>query len=299
MCVCIWMRPCVYVLMSAFFSSTGFCCCSCAALVFITIVYAAVWRYHKLSFSYWRTNVVSDLWLLCKMRLWIFLCMSFRCVCTHFRWASARSARLGHAHSVPAWLFWLHANRYQSSVGEPPLYYVLIDQRNCLTWALILRISFSLLCVCPPLLPKLKAFSRMRWVKVTLLSAGSRCFISCAGSSQPGGATPRPRSGAEARRTPCPRGGGREELPHVRGHGRRPRVPGSDSAGAAKRSYPSPRLGAAARRSYPTSEVRGGGREEQPHFQGVVAARAQEGLEELLHVQGQEGQWWGDTPHPR
>ena len=106
-----------------------------------------------------------------------------------------------------------------------------------------------------------------------------------------GGVTPCPRSGAEARRTPCPRGGGREELPHVRGHGRRPRVPGSDSAGAAKRSYPSPRLGAAARRSYPTSEVRGGGREEQPHFQGVVAARAQEGLEELLHVQGQEGQW--------
>ena len=27
----------------------------------------------------------------------------------------------------------------------------------------------------------------------------------------------------------------------------------------------------------------------QPHVQGVVAAQAQEGLEELLHVQGQEG----------
>ena len=37
-------------------------------------------------------------------------------------------------------------------------------------------------------------------------------------------------------------------------------------------------------------EVRGSGREEQPHVQGVVAARAQEGQEELLHVQGQEGQ---------
>ena len=36
-------------------------------------------------------------------------------------------------------------------------------------------------------------------------------------------------------------------------------------------------------------EVRGGGREEQPHVQGVVAARVQEGLEELFHVQGQEG----------
>ena len=30
-------------------------------------------------------------------------------------------------------------------------------------------------------------------------------------------------------------------------------------------------------------------REEQPHVQGAVAARAQEGQEELLHVQGQEG----------
>ena len=56
--------------------------------------------------------------------------------------------------------------------------------------------------------------------------------------------------------------------------------------------------GAAAKRSYPTSEVRGsgqeelpsvGGRKEQPHVQGTVAAQAQEGLEELFHVQGQEG----------
>ena len=35
----------------------------------------------------------------------------------------------------------------------------------------------------------------------------------------------------------------------------------------------------------------GGGREEQPHVQGVVAARAQEGLEELSHIEGQEGRW--------
>ena len=33
--------------------------------------------------------------------------------------------------------------------------------------------------------------------------------------------------------------------------------------------------------------ARGGGREEQPHLQGAVAVRAQEGLEELFHVQGQ------------
>ena len=38
-------------------------------------------------------------------------------------------------------------------------------------------------------------------------------------------------------------------------------------------------------------EVRGGGREEQPHVQGAVAARVQEGQQELLHVQGQEGRW--------
>ena len=41
--------------------------------------------------------------------------------------------------------------------------------------------------------------------------------------------------------------------------------------------------------SYPTLEARGSGREKQPHVQGVVAARAQEGLEELFHVQVQEG----------
>ena len=45
----------------------------------------------------------------------------------------------------------------------------------------------------------------------------------------------------------------------------------------------------AARRSHLMSEARGGGWEEQPHVQGAVAAWAQEGLEELFHVQGQEG----------
>ena len=50
----------------------------------------------------------------------------------------------------------------------------------------------------------------------------------------------------------------------------------------------------------PKSEVRGGGPEEPPHTrgqelqpggatQGVMAVRAQEGLEELSHVEGQEG----------
>ena len=41
-------------------------------------------------------------------------------------------------------------------------------------------------------------------------------------------------------------------------------------------------------------EVRGGGREEQPHIQGAAAAWVQEGREELLHVQSQEG-----GPRPR
>ena len=44
-----------------------------------------------------------------------------------------------------------------------------------------------------------------------------------------------------------------------------------------------------AERSYLSPEARGGCREEQPHVQGAVAAQAQEGQEELLHVQGQEG----------
>ena len=72
----------------------------------------------------------------------------------------------------------------------------------------------------------------------------------------------------------------------------------------AERSYPSPSSGAATGRSYPTSEVgggreelphtptpeaRGGGREEQPHVQGAMAVRVQEGLEELSHIEGQEG----------
>ena len=40
----------------------------------------------------------------------------------------------------------------------------------------------------------------------------------------------------------------------------------------------------------PKPEARGGGREDQSHVQGAVAARAQEGLEELSHIEGQEGQ---------
>ena len=81
----------------------------------------------------------------------------------------------------------------------------------------------------------------------------------------------------------------REELPHVRGQGQKPGGPHARRA--------------VAKRSYPTSEVRGSGwecqaataqerprRATQAHVQGVVAARVQEGLEELSHLEGQEGQ---------
>ena len=70
----------------------------------------------------------------------------------------------------------------------------------------------------------------------------------------------------------------RDELPHVRGQGQRRR-----------RATPRQRSGPAAERSYHIPEVGVGDREEQPHVQGAAAAQAQEGQEELLHVQGQEG----------
>lgn len=138
---------------------------------------------------------------------------------------------------------------------------------------------------------------------------------------QPRGATPRARSGAEAGRTPCPKGGSQEELPHVRGQGQRQRVPDCNSTGTAEKSYPAsevrgskersyptppslrpgaaggrsyhspprPRPGAAARRRNPMPEARGSSREDQPHVQGAVAAWAQAGLEELSMLKVRKG----------
>ena len=57
----------------------------------------------------------------------------------------------------------------------------------------------------------------------------------------------------------------REELPRVRGQGRR-------------------------QEELPCLRGQGSRWEELPHVQGAVAAQAQEGLEELFHVQGQKGQ---------
>ena len=87
---------------------------------------------------------------------------------------------------------------------------------------------------------------------------------------RPRGVTPRPRSGAAAESTRLGRRrNGGEEIPCVRGQGR---WPGGDTL-------------------RPRPEAWGGGREDQPHIQGAVAVRAQEGLEELSHVEGQEGRW--------
>ena len=38
-------------------------------------------------------------------------------------------------------------------------------------------------------------------------------------------------------------------------------------------------------------DARGGVWEDQLHIQGVVAVQVQEGLEELSHVEGEEGRW--------
>ena len=59
-----------------------------------------------------------------------------------------------------------------------------------------------------------------------------------------------------------------------------------------RRSYPTPphpRPRALAGRSNPKPEARGGGWEDQPHVQGTMAVWAQESLEEISHVEGQEG----------
>ena len=101
-----------------------------------------------------------------------------------------------------------------------------------------------------------------------------------------------PRSGAEAGRTPCPKGGGQEELPHDQGQGQRPRVPDCDGVGTAKRSYPASEVRGGGWEELPhtpTPEAGGDGWEEQPHVQGTVAAPVQEALEELSHAEGQEG----------
>ena len=97
----------------------------------------------------------------------------------------------------------------------------------------------------------------------------------------PRGVTPRLRSGAAAENARLRwRRNGREELPRVQGQGqRREELPRIRGQGWRREELP----------HAPKPEARGGGQEEQPHVQGAVAARAQEGLEDLSHIEGQEG----------
>ena len=115
----------------------------------------------------------------------------------------------------------------------------------------------------------------MNLISVISLSGMFQGRLRPAHLAWPRGATPRPRSGAESGRTPCPRGGGQEELPHVQGQKWRP-------GGAT----PRPRSGAAAQRSYPASEARGsirgqgqrpGGETPPPRSSGCMGARGSRG----------------------
>ena len=65
-------------------------------------------------------------------------------------------------------------------------------------------------------------------------------------------------------RTPCPKGSGQEELPHVRGQGQQPRIPDCDSQERPRGATPCPRSGGVAERRYPMSEVRGGDERSYP-----------------------------------
>ena len=68
------------------------------------------------------------------------------------------------------------------------------------------------------------------------------------------------RSGLAVKRSyPMPevRGSSREELPHVRGQGQRPRVPGCNSTEAAKMSYPTSKVKDDSWKELPTARGQG------------------------------------------
>ena len=76
------------------------------------------------------------------------------------------------------------------------------------------------------------------------------------------------------------RGSGQQEIPSIRGQGwQREELPRIRGQGRWPEEIP----------HTPKPEARGGGREELPQVQGAVAMQAQEGLEELSHIEGQEG----------
>ena len=105
----------------------------------------------------------------------------------------------------------------------------------------------------------------------------------------PRGVIPLPRSGAAARVPEC-HSAGTAEMSYPMSEVER-RYPASEVRGGNKRSYSTSEIRGGGREEIPHAlkpEARGGGREELPH---AVAARAQEGLEELSHIEGQEGRW--------
>ena len=82
-----------------------------------------------------------------------------------------------------------------------------------------------------------------------------------------------------------------QPTPEVRGHSRE-ELPTPEARGGDERTYPASKVRGGSREELPHApmpEARGSAREDQPHVQGAMAAWAQEGLEELLHIQGQEG----------
>ena len=103
----------------------------------------------------------------------------------------------------------------------------------------------------------------------------------------------------EAGRTPAQRAAAKRSYPTAEVRGSGWECQAATSQEQPRGATPRLRSGATAERSYTANDVRGHGWEDQPHVQGAVVAWAQEGLEELCHVEGQEGWWWGDTLHPR
>ena len=96
-----------------------------------------------------------------------------------------------------------------------------------------------------------------------------------------------------ARRTPCPKGSGQEELPHVQGQGQRPRLPDCDGAETAERNYPASEVGGGRLRG-DTQRPRSG-----VATRGVTCVRGQGWRrEELPRVGGQEPWLGGATPRP-
>ena len=166
--------------------------------------------------------------------------------------------------------------------------------------------SFSILSFCLFIL--FMGFSRQEYLSGLPLPSPVDHILSdlgCDGPhrSAPAATGPRPRSGVatESARLWQRWCSGREELPHLRGQGQRPR-------GAS----PPPRSGAAAEKSFPRSKDRGSGLEELPHALGQGrrprgatppprsgCCGAQEGWEELLHIQSHEGRLWEKNPRPR